>query len=237
MRIRFLGHSCFLITSNRGITILTDPYNKNIGYSLPSVRPDIITISHYHFDHNAFSRAEGKPRVIKRTSDFFEEHVINIKGESITFKGFPTYHDTSLGKKKGPNTVFVWDMDGLNMCHLGDLGHPLSEKEYEAMGNITVLFIPVGGLTTIGAKEASDIVARISPKFVFPMHFKTEYSGPALANILSDDASFFLARMRDVRTLDTDTFNFNTDELHTFEGTRVYSLKYMPEEVEIDLSK
>ncbi|HPZ08705.1 MAG TPA: MBL fold metallo-hydrolase [Candidatus Eremiobacteraeota bacterium] len=232
MRIRWLGHSCFFITSGRGIKILIDPYGKNLEYTLPKVSPDIVLLSHHHFDHNAHWRAEGKPRVVKRTSDFQEEHEVNIKGETIKFKGIPTYHDTSLGKKKGPNTIFVWPLDDINFCYLGDLGHPLSEKEFENIDKVNVLFVPVGGLTTIDGKGAADIVDRLSPGLVFPMHFKTEYSGEVLKNILSDDASVFLARMKDVRTLDTDTFNFNPSDIKEAytEGTRVYSLKYIPSE-------
>jgi len=232
MRVRWLGHSCFLITSGRGLKLLVDPYGKNIGYTFPKVAPDIVLLSHHHFDHNAYWRAEGKPRVVKRTSDFYEEHDVNIKGESIKFKGIPTFHDTSLGKKKGPNTVFTWELDGVSFCYLGDLGHPLSESEYTSIGTAHILFIPIGGLTTIGAKEAADIVNRLSPSIVFPMHFKTEYSGDSLQTILSDDPSVFVARMKDVRTLDTDTFNFNPEDIKNayMEGTRVYLLKYMPSE-------
>jgi L-ascorbate metabolism protein UlaG (beta-lactamase superfamily) len=232
MRVRWLGHSCFLITSGRGIKILTDPYGKNVSYTLPKVAPDIVTLSHHHFDHNAYWRAEGNPRIVKRTSDFYEEHEVNVKGESVKFKGIPTYHDTSLGKKKGPNTILVWSLDDIYFCFLGDLGHIPSEKEYETMGKVDVLFVPVGGLTTIAAKEASDIVNRLSPSLVFPMHFKTEFGGEALCNILSDDVSIFLARMRDVRKLDTDSFNFNPADIKeaSVEGTRVYSLTYIPSE-------
>jgi len=232
MRIRWLGHSCFFITTGRGVKIVTDPYGKNINYTLPKISADIVLLSHHHFDHNAHWRIEGKPRVIKRTSNFYEEHEVNIKAETINFKGLPTFHDTSLGKKKGPNTVFLWAVDGVRFAFLGDLGHPLSEEDYEKIGEINVIFIPVGGLTTIDAKEASEIVKRLNPGLVFPMHYKTEYFGESLKAILSDDETIFLARMKDVRKLDTDSFNFNPEELkESFaDGPRVYLLKYIPSE-------
>ncbi|MBO8127982.1 MAG: MBL fold metallo-hydrolase [Peptococcaceae bacterium] len=167
MRIYWKGHACFLIECEDGINILTDPFNNEVGYPIPQEEINIVTVSHQHFDHNAVDLVKGSPHVIQNPG----VHTIGNK----SFEGIPTFHDKSEGKERGTNIVFLMNIEGVRLCHLGDLGHLLEEKDTARLANIDVLFIPVGGHFTIDALEASKIVAALKPKITVPMHYKTEY--------------------------------------------------------------
>lgn len=165
MKITWFGHSCFLLESEKGTKLLTDPFEERAGYDVPDVKPDIVTVSHEHWDHNAVHLIKGEPEVIR------DNQVHDIKNFQI--RGIDTYHDEVSGAKRGSNTVYVFAVDGLNVCHLGDLGHILSEKQIKEIGSVDILMIPVGGTFTLDAREASEVVKQIKPKLVIPMHFKT----------------------------------------------------------------
>ena len=167
MQIKWLGHACFLMQTADGTRIVTDPFNEEVGYPLPAVTADIVTVSHQHFDHNAVTVVKGRPRVVQEPG----EHRIG----AVTVQGVSTFHDREQGAKRGPNIVFVIEADGLRVCHLGDLGHPLSAAQLERIGRVDVLLVPVGGTFTIDAREASDLVAAVSPRIAVPMHYKTAY--------------------------------------------------------------
>jgi len=212
MEIKWLGHSCFQIKSERGIVIITDPYGKNIGYELPPLEADIVLMSHLHFDHNAHWRIGGEPKVIKRTSNFYEEFQITVRDEFINFRGYPTYHDKSEGRVRGPNTVFSWELDGIHFVFMGDLCHKLSIDLIEKLVPVDILFIPVGGLTTLDAKEAAEVVKALAPRWVFPMHYRTKYFGKMLEQVLSEPVDEFLLKMREVKQLDTNLVRFSPHE-------------------------
>ncbi len=154
-----------MITSADGVRILTDPFNEKVGYPVPSVQADIVTTSHEHFDHCYTEAVEG-PFIHIGTSGTFVERGIHILG-------IETYHDQEEGIKRGPNVVFKFTMEGFNICHLGDLGHILTDAQVLALGQVDVLLIPVGGTYTIDYHEAVEVVALIDPKLVIPMHYKT----------------------------------------------------------------
>ncbi|MFQ6107590.1 MAG: MBL fold metallo-hydrolase [Thermoplasmata archaeon] len=163
MEIRWHGHACFEISND--ITIVTDPHDgRSIGIRQPNVMADLVLISHDHWDHNAARVVRGNPRVIE--SDFEG----TVKGARISSIG--TYHDKSKGEKRGTNRVFVIDLDGTKFCHLGDLGHIPSEEKMSRMRGMDVLFIPVGDVFTIGAKEAAEIARSLRPKVCVPMHYR-----------------------------------------------------------------
>ncbi|MDY6861606.1 MAG: MBL fold metallo-hydrolase [Thermodesulfobacteriota bacterium] len=171
MRIKWYGHASFLIESEKGTKIITDPYQPG-GYDgaikygkIPDIA-DIALISHSHPDHDYPQGLSGSPEQIKKAG-------VSMSS-GITFCGMETFHDTSEGKERGENIIFTFEMDGLNVCHLGDLGHPLSPGQVEEIGAVDILFIPVGGFFTIDADEAKRIVNIIKPKITVPMHFKTE---------------------------------------------------------------
>lgn len=168
MKVKWLGHASFLITAENGTRIITDPYVAGSGLKYGEIKEpaDIVTVSHDHFDHNNVASVGGNPQVVKDPAP------TEISG--IKFRGVPTYHDDSQGKERGNNVIFTMEIDGLRVCHVGDLGHPLSNQQVADIGKVDVLLIPVGGFFTIDAKVASDVCGKLSPKVVIPMHFKND---------------------------------------------------------------
>ncbi len=199
--VRYLGHSSFYISSTKGTSIVTDPFGKTMPYTFPMVSADIILQSHEHADHNAYWRVGGNPLVLKRTSDYIVEFEQTIKrtDETLVFKGFPTYHDKFIGKKKGPNTIFMWYMDGLKFCFLGDLGHVLTGKEIEWLGEIDVLFCPVGGGTVLTSSDAVLVINQLKAKIIFPMHYKTKLT--EYISWLEEPIENFTSKMTNVENL------------------------------------
>lgn len=179
MKIQWFGHACFKLTSDKGISVITDPFNEEVGYSLPREHAHIVTVSHGHHDHNYIEAIEGNPTVLQKIGSFY------IK--DISIKGIRTFHDEVEGKKRGINTVYLINMDGIKICHLGDLGHILSPEKIEEIGGVDVLLIPVGGTYTLGPAEAVTVTQQLKPKLVIPMHFKT----PRLSFSLEGVNSFF----------------------------------------------
>ena len=166
MIIRWLGHACFYC-QGEGLGLLTDPFDQQVGYPLPAVEADLVTVSHDHYDHNAVDLLPGEPEVIRRPG----EH----KYRSLLVKGYSVYHDEVKGAKRGENIIFTWEMDGVCLCHLGDLGHRLDAKTIEAVGEVDILMVPVGGVYTIDAQEALEVVKQLKPRVVIPMHYKTPH--------------------------------------------------------------
>ncbi|MHB1132734.1 MAG: MBL fold metallo-hydrolase [Chloroflexota bacterium] len=165
MEITWLGHACFRLRG-KNATIVTDPYDESIGQKLGRVSADIVTVSHNHYDHNNFSAVTGNPRVISGPGEY------EIGGVFIT--GVQTWHDAEGGSKRGRNTAYLFELDDIVVCHLGDLGHVLSTEQVELMSNADVLLIPVGGGFTINAAQAAEVISLIEPRIVIPMHYKTE---------------------------------------------------------------
>jgi len=162
--ITWLGHSCFRI-KGKEVTVITDPYPPGLGYSLGRPQANIVTLSHSHPGHSYTSGVTGDFKVIKGPGEY------ELKGTFIT--GIATWHDAVQGQKLGRNTVYLLEMDSITLCHLGDLGHLPSSELIEDMGDIDVLFLPVGGVSTIGGSTAAEIVRRLTPKVAIPMHYKT----------------------------------------------------------------
>ena len=165
MKIRYLGHSCFGFTESTGTTIVTDPYG-DVGFSMPNTRAEAVTVSHSHFDHNNVKAVDGNPVIFDREGQY------EIGGVEIT--AIKSYHDDENGKNRGENLIFKFRMDGVEVCHLGDLGEECSSSLIEALLPIHVLLIPVGGNYTINAQQAKEYVDRIMPSYVIPMHYKTK---------------------------------------------------------------
>lgn len=166
MKIKWFGHSCFLLTSDNGVNILIDPFDVSVGYKLPEVAADIVSTSHEHFDHNNTEIVQGDFYHVNKTGTF------SHKG--IEMKGVATYHDEVNGEERGHNIIYKYIIDGLHICHCGDLGHTLSEEQIKQIGHVDTLLIPVGGIATIGPEQAVDIIKRLKPSLVIPMHFHTD---------------------------------------------------------------
>lgn len=224
MYIQYLGHSCFYFNSAKRVKIVIDPYGKNIPYRFPEINADVVVMTHEHYDHNAYHRVGGNPQIVKRTADFSVEHEIHIddKKELIIFSGIPTYHDSAGGKKKGPNTVFSWFMDGIKFCHLGDLGHLLDDQQTKKISKPDVLFIPVGGNITLDSTEATLVINQLKPSLVFPMHYKTKYIEDK--NLADEELDSFLSKMSLVERLDTD--GIEIDKIKLPGEAKVIVLRY-----------
>lgn len=204
MKVKWLGHACFLLTSEEGLRVITDPYTVGggINYSPIKEAADIVVISHGHADHNNISAVRGKPEVVKGSG------IRTAKG--VQFRGIATYHDASQGKQRGTNTVFCFSLEGIRLCHLGDLGHLLSQVQINEIGAVDILFIPVGGFYTIDAAEASRVYEQLKSKVVIPMHFKTPQCTYPITGV--DD---FLRNKENVRKMDSSEIEFRLEELPT----------------------
>lgn len=166
LQIRWHGHACFELTND--LTIITDPHDgKSIGLPPPSVTGDIILVSHDHFDHNSVKSVEKEGS--KVVTDERKRTISDVQ-----INGYPSYHDESQGEKRGKNIIFKFNVDGITFCHLGDLGHELDERLIQQIGEIDILFIPIGGTYTIDADQAWKVVNKINPRITIPMHFKLE---------------------------------------------------------------
>lgn len=171
MKIKFLAHASFLLTSVLGTKVLTDPYDTKafdgaIGYQPIFEQADLITTSHTHEDHNYIAPHHQQTRILNQAGTYIHQD-IQINGHSV-------FHDKNSGKDRGENIIFVFQIDDLAICHLGDLGHVLNQELIKKLGNIDILLIPVGGVYTIDAKEAWQTVQKIAPKICLPMHYKTD---------------------------------------------------------------
>lgn len=164
MEIIYLGHSSFRIKTRTSV-LITDPYDpKKVGIKLPKFDAEIVTVSHDHDDHNYVEGVKDVRKVVNGVGEY------EISDVSII--GIPSYHDTKEGVERGKNTIYVIEAEGIRLCHLGDLGHTLLEKTVEEIGEINILFIPVGGEYTIGPEEAVEISSEIEPNIIIPMHYK-----------------------------------------------------------------
>lgn len=163
MEITWLGHSSFRIKGKTS-TVVTDPYDSSVGFKFPKVEANIVTISHGHADHSNRGGVGGAPRVIDGPGEY------EIGGVSIF--GIATYHDDKQGSERGPNTVYVITIESVNVCHLGDLGHKLSEEQVGEIGSVDVLLTPVGGVYSLTPALAAEVVSELEPKIVIPMHYQ-----------------------------------------------------------------
>ena len=164
MDITYLGHSSFKIKT-KSATLVTDPFDPDmVGIKYSGVEGDIVTVSHDHKDHNASDKVSGAKKILAGPGEY------EISGISVY--GYQSFHDNEKGAKRGKNTIYVIEAEGLRLCHLGDLGHELSDSLIQEIGDIDVLFVPVGGEYTIGPKEAVQVINKINPYFVMPMHYQ-----------------------------------------------------------------
>ncbi|MFC2050881.1 MBL fold metallo-hydrolase [Chloroflexota bacterium] len=202
MKLKWLGHSCFLITSETGLKIITDPYSTGggINYSPVNETAGVVTVSHDHRDHNNFAAVAGKPEIVTGTG--------TKTAKELQFKGIASHHDKSRGEERGANTIFCFTVDGIDICHLGDLGHDLSQEEIAQIGNVDVLLIPIGGLYTIDAKVASKVVDDLKPKVVAPMHYKTPKCDFPITSV--ED---FIAGKKNVNKLNSSETEFKAGKL------------------------
>jgi len=166
LEIQYLGHACFKIMG-KNLSVITDPFDaKTAGYAPIRQSADVVTVSHSHYDHNYVQSVQGDPLVFDSPGEY--------EAKGAEFRGILSAHDDSGGSERGLNTIFVMDIDGIKICHLGDLGSELSSEQLEQVDGIDILLIPVGGTYTIDAKAAANIVSEIEPGIAIPMHYGTK---------------------------------------------------------------
>jgi L-ascorbate metabolism protein UlaG (beta-lactamase superfamily) len=176
MRIRWYGQSAFLISAER--TVFVDPFGAMEGLAergmrfdyppIEGVEADLLLVTHEHGDHNAVEVIGGSPQILRSTAGTFDSPI----GEVIAVA---SDHDAAAGTMRGPNTIFRFALDGLRLCHFGDFGQAELRVEQErAIGEVDVLFLPVGGGPTVGGESAAAVVRALRPRLVIPMHYRTE---------------------------------------------------------------
>lgn len=179
MEIKFYGRSCFEIKTKKG-TVITDPYSENFGLGKLNFKADVVTISHDHNDHNNVGAVRGTGKE-KKPFILFEPGEYEVAG--IMIEGIAAYHDDCKGEKKGQNTIFTFQVENMKICHLGDLGHELTDKQQDKIGEIDILLIPIGGSSSINIKEAAKVIAQLEPKIAIPMHYKISEKEENLENV------------------------------------------------------
>jgi L-ascorbate metabolism protein UlaG (beta-lactamase superfamily) len=205
MNIKWFGQSCFMLTAENGTKIIMDPYSKIFGslsgYKLPEIDADIVTISHNHSDHNNVGAFKGNFVLIKEPGVFSQE--------GIDIKGVQTFHDNVSGAKRGKNVVYNFRIDGLNVCHCGDLGHLLSLEQINEIGKVDILILPIGGRAVLDASGATEVMKQLNPAVMIPMHYRTKAMG-ILGFIFGTVDTFITVSEKDAKNfkeLDVDLSN------------------------------
>lgn len=169
MLFRHLGHAEFLMETEKGIRIVTDPYDAECGYPIQPVEAEIALVSHHHHDHDAVENLQGRPVVIDQAG-------VYMPADGVRITAVRGYHDDEQGAKRGETLLFLIEADGLRIVHLGDLGEMLTDDQSNILKEPDILMVPVGGFYTIDGRQAKKIADRIGAKVVFPMHYKTKYT-------------------------------------------------------------
>ena len=167
MLITYYGHALFQLETAEGHVIVMDPYDASVGYPTGKLQGDVITVSHEHHDHNNTSLVSGNPTILRGEGRFEP-----LPGLRIT--GYASFHDDVQGAKRGLNTIFAVEADGLRVLHLGDLDHMLTPEECGRLGRADVLLMPVGGFYTIDAAQAEILRNDIGARIAIPMHYQTQ---------------------------------------------------------------
>lgn len=212
MVINWYGQSCFRIQSGE-LVLVTDPFDKGIGLTPPRGQVNFVIVSHHHYDHDNLEPLLGaSPSVFDAPGEY--------EAKGINISGILSFHDSKEGKQRGINTIFVIEVEGIKICHLGDLGQQkLSEEQIDAIGEVDILMIPIGGVYTINGEEAVHIINQIEPKIIIPMHYKV----PGL-NIKIEGLEPFLKEMGVSKKEIVDKLTIKKKDLPD-EGTKVLVMK------------
>lgn len=168
MKMKWYGQSSFMIESESGTVIITDPYAKAVGYPLPTEMPHFVTVSHHHMDHS-------NTKMFKHTYTLLDK-ISTWQKDKISIRSIQAYH-SKVANEKNSNLIFNFEVDDIRICHCGDLGHLLTKEQLEQIGRVDLLLLPVGGGPMISLDEANGVVHQIKPKLVVPMHYRTKATG------------------------------------------------------------
>ncbi|WP_378956251.1 MBL fold metallo-hydrolase [Pelosinus sp. sgz500959] len=207
MEIKWFGQSCFTIISDNGARIVIDPFDKKIGYPLPDLEADIVTTSHNHSDHNNVSIVRGDFKHLEKPGEYLES--------GIAISGISTFHDSKGGIFRGNNIVFKYTIDDINVCHCGDLGHKFSSEQLGQIGSVDILLLPVGGLATINALAAVEVMEQLKPVITIPMHYRTKALG-LLGYLFSPVEKFLSLSTRTTMTIKN--LSLTKEDLETYHG-------------------
>lgn len=183
VRITFIGQSCFVVETGEGKpVVITDPPVASVGYALPAIEAEVVTVSHNHTDHNNtagvrgnFTIVDGRPVTARR----------EMTAAGMNFLLLPGFHDNQNGAARGANTIIRWTQGGLSIAHLGDFGQDqLSEEQAAGLRQLDVLFVPAGGFFTIDATAAARLIDELKPKVAILMHYRTAFGGPTQLSLL-----------------------------------------------------
>lgn len=202
MNIYWLGQASYLIKTANGKRLLIDPFDDSIGYTPFKGSVDLVTTSHDHYDHNFTKLIENNPTIINSLGN----HTVDF----CEIKGIKSFHDETRGSERGDNIIFKYTIDGITLCHLGDLGHALDDETLKEIGNVDILFIPVGEVYTLNVKTAAEVAKKINPKFIVPMHYKTKFLNIPLAGV-----DKFLMEMKNYPTENVSVLSINKNDLNT----------------------
>jgi len=171
--LEWYGHAFVRLTSPEAVRVAMDPFGE-IGYPMPKVEADIVTVSHEHGDHNNAALIGGTPVVLRGLTEGGKEWTtISVWHKGVSITSVPVYHDAQQGRLRGKNNIMVVDLGGLRVAHLSDMGHLPTEAKFQALGQVDVLLVPVGGNFSIDGRQARQIVERLNPRIAIPIHYKT----------------------------------------------------------------
>ncbi len=239
--VRWCGQSYFQLKSAEGDLIVFDPHSMP-EFGRQIVKGDMVCISHLHDDHSQYEVLENAASLEKELSKrvFFgldpktkgkKFNAIDAKYRSISIRTVPSYHDAEEGMKRGKNAIFVLEIDGLKVVHLGDLGHDLDDSAVKAIGPVDILFIPIGGIYTINGDTAKEILKKLKPKrYIFPMH----YGIPSVMEDLQT-ADEFLDGQKNIKKIKANEFRIAIDE--KVENPTIVMMGWQPDEGSTDKDK
>jgi len=171
--LEWYGHAFVRLTSPQGVRVAMDPFGQ-IGYPMPTVEAEIVTVSHEHGDHNNAALIRGHPVVLRGLTEGGRDwNPIRYQHKDVSLVSVPVYHDEQQGRLRGKNTMIAVELGGLRVAHLSDMGHLPTEAQYQALGRVEVLLVPVGGHFSIDGRQAREIVERLRPRIAIPIHYKT----------------------------------------------------------------
>jgi len=220
-KIRWYGQGCFLVTSKKGLKVLIDPFH-DIGYPEPQVSPDVILISHEHYDSNNAKVANNTARIIHGLREHGRRfNPVDINVDGVRIRNLLSYHDKSRGSLRGLNSIFIIEDSGFTYVHLGNLGHILSKKQVKAIGKHDVLMVPVGGFYVLDGHDATKVVRSLSPRITIPMYYGTSVNTRMNLGMLDN----FLAGKSKVERAQRGTLMFDYSNLPAFGSILVMEWK------------